>query len=214
MKLKKYRNNKIGNYFGVQIIIMVLSFCLSLVVINRFAKKINEVVMPLAVSEVRKHVTNMINISTKNISFSNKLFDTEKNNKNEIILVSYDSYEATKLINEITNNIQDNMDRYTNDYVISKIPLGIIFENAFLRNMGPMISVRMMIIGDILSELETEVKPYGINNALIEVRVKVRVVVRVILPVTSKEVKINNIIPISINVISGSVPDGYITTYK
>ena len=170
--------------------------------------------MPLAVSEVRKHVTNMINISTKNISFSNKLFDTEKNNKNEIILVSYDSYEATKLINEITNNIQNNMDRYTNDYVISKIPLGIIFENAFLRNMGPMINVRMMIIGDILSELETEVKPYGINNALIEVRVKVRVVVRVILPVTSKEVKINNIIPISINVISGNVPDGYITTYK
>ena len=83
-----------------------------------------------------------------------------------------------------------------------------------LRNFGPKIQIRLDIVGDVLSELETEVKPYGINNALVEVRVKLNAHARVILPLTTKEIDVNNVIPISINIVNGSIPEAYIATYK
>ena len=66
----------------------------------------------------------------------------------------------------------------------------------------------------MLSELETEVKPYGINNALVEVRVKLNANARVILPLVSKEINVINVIPISINIVNGSIPEAYIASYK
>ena len=135
-------------------------------------------------------------------------------------MITYNSYEATQLINEITHNIQDSFDEMESvfnghdKFIVDEIPLGTVFNNPLIRNFGPKIQIRLDIVGDVLSELETEVKPYGINNALVEVRVKLDANARVILPITTKEINVTNIIPISINIVSGSIPEAYIATYK
>lgn len=176
--------------------------------------------MPIAEAKTRKYVTEIINNSTDNIKFENDLFVIEKSNDNEIKMVTYNSYEATQLINKITHNIQDSFDELESvfngkdKFVVDEIPLGVIFDNALLRNFGPKIRVRIDIVGDVLSELETEVKPYGINNALVEVRVKLNANARVMLPLTTKEINVSNVIPISINIVNGSIPEAYIATYK
>lgn len=120
------------------------------------------------------------------------------------------------LVSQITNNIQKRFDMILNDndYVITEIPLGIIFNNSLLRNFGPRIKIRLKIIGNILSELQTEVKPYGINNALVEVRVKLNANARIILPIVSKDINVTNVVPISINIVNGSIPEAYISSYK
>ena len=135
-------------------------------------------------------------------------------------MINYNSYEATKLINEITYNIEDKFNEMESvfdghdKFIVDEIPLGVIFDNPLIRNFGPKIQIRVDIVGDVLSELETEVKPYGINNALVEVRVKLYANARVILPITTKEINIINVIPLSINIINGSIPEAYIATYK
>ena len=146
--------------------------------------------------------------------FDGNLFTIEKSNDNEIKMITYDSYEATKLINIITSNIQDKIDSLDTNNIISEIPIGVIFNNGMLRNFGPRIKIRLDVIGDIISELETEVKPYGINNALVEVRVNIETNARVILPLITDNIKVNNKIPISINIVNGSIPEAYIGTYK
>ena len=70
------------------------------------------------------------------------------------------------------------------------------------------------MVGSIVSNIETEVKPYGVNNAYVETRIFLEVTAIIYLPFVSKEIKISNIIPISINIVQGSVPQGYITTFK
>lgn len=216
MKLKKYKKKTIGLYFSREIIIIVLAIVFSLLVINYFSHKLNNVLMPIAQSEARKYMTIIINEATDGIKFDGKLFDFEKSNDNEIRMVNYNSYEATKLINEITYNIQNKLSYGNGEYnfIISQIPFGTIFNNGLMRNFGPNIKVRISLIGDVISELQTEVKPYGINNALVEVRVRIDAQVKVILPLTSKEMRITNIIPISINIVNGSIPEAYISTYK
>ena len=157
----------------------------------------------------------IINSSADNIKFDEDLFTIMKSDNDTIEMINYNSYESTKLINEITYNIQNSFNILEdNEKIIFKIPMGIIFKNALLRNFGPKIAVRLNIMGDVISELETEVKPYGINNALVEVRVKLVANARVILPLVSKEITVINNIPIAINIANGKVPEGYIFSYK
>lgn len=220
MKLKQYKKKTIGTYLSRELIFIILAFISALLIINFFHKKFNDTVMPIAEAKTRKYVTEIINNSTDNIKFENDLFVIEKSNDNEIKMITYNSYEATQLINKITHNIQDSFDELESvfngkdKFVVDEIPLGVIFDNALLRNFGPKIRVRLDIVGDVLSELETEVKPYGINNALVEVRVKLKANARVILPLTTKEINVSNVIPISINIVNGSIPEAYIATYK
>lgn len=220
MKLRKIKKKTLGTYLSREIIIIIIGFIMSIMVINYLYKSFNLTIMPIAEAKTRKYVTEIINNSTDNIKFENDLFVIEKSTDNEIKMITYNSYEATKLINEITHNIQDSFDELESvfnghdKYVVDDIPMGVIFKNGLLRNFGPKIKIRIDIVGDVISELETEVKPYGINNALVEVRVKLNANARVILPLVSKEVNVSNVIPISINIVNGSIPDAYIATYK
>ncbi len=215
MKLKYHKKKTIGSHISREIIIITLSIILAIMIINYFYDKFNKVILPLAEAEAKKYMVEVINDSTKEIRFDKKLFRIEKDSNNKIQMINYNSYEATSLINNITDNIKKRLDdNIVNNYVIAKIPLGIIFKNSLIRNFGPMVNIKMKIIGNVLSELETEVKPYGINNALVSVRVKLSAEVRVILPVLSKEIKIINIIPISINIVNGSIPEAYISSFK
>ena len=211
----KYKNNKFANKIFIQLIIIIVSLIFSLVIINIFYNKFNKVILPLAIFEARGSVTEIINNATNNIEFDDKLFSLDKDENNEISTVTYNSNTATLLVNKITDNIQNEFNKvFDNDYIITKIPLGTIFGNGLLRNFGPMINVRLKIVGNVISELQTEVKPYGINNAIVEVRVKLNVSAKVILPLVSETIEVNNVIPIAINIVNGSVPEGYIASYK
>ena len=142
-------------------------------------------------------------------------------------MVTYNSFEVTKLINQVTSNIENmikdiemgKIDYYgnvdgTEGGVISEIPFGVIFGNSLLSNIGPKIKLRLEILGDVTSNIETEVKPYGINNAYVEMRISLTVTARIVLPFVSEKIVISNVIPISMNIVQGSVPDGYIYSYK
>jgi len=220
MRLKRYKKNKISICISRQFIIVIFSIIFSFVIINYFTSKMNEILVPLAENRTKKYLTSIINNSTEGILFDKKIFIIEKDRNNEIKMITYDSFEATKLINEITGNIQndltelENSDIYNDDkYVIAEIPIGVIFENSFLKNIGPKIKIRLEIIGDVVSELQTEVKPYGINNALVELNIFLEAHARVVLPFVSKDIVVTNVIPISIYIVNGNIPESYISTY-
>lgn len=214
MKLKRYKKKTIGNYISKEIIIISISLIVALFIINYFYDKFNKVILPLAEVDTRRYMTEVINKATDNIIFNNDLFVINKDNHNEIKMITYNSNEATKLVNQITYNVQNKFNNENNSYVIEEIPLGIIFNNALLKNFGPMIKIRLKIIGNVLSELETEVKPYGINNALVEVRVKLKANGKIILPLVSKDILVSNVVPISINIVNGNIPEAYISSFK
>ena len=135
MKLKKYKKKTIGSYLSMEIIIVMTAIGMSFGIINYFSYKFNEVLMPIAESETRKYMTVIINDATKGVKFDGNLFVLEKSSDNEIKMITYNSYEATKLINEITNNIQDRLN-YENDYyssMIAEIPFGVIFFSGLIK---------------------------------------------------------------------------------
>ena len=219
MRLKRYQKKTIGTYLAREFIFIVLAIIVSFITIKRLSNKFNQVALSIAEAKTKKYVAKIINEATEGIKFDGNLFSIDKSDANEIKMIKYDSYEATKLINEITSNIQNKLDElekgYGNeDYLIEEIPLGVVFNNAMLRNMGPKIGIKIVTIGDVITELQTLVKPYGINNALVEVTVSITSHARVILPIGSKEIQTKNMVPISINIVNGNIPEAYISTYK
>ena len=227
MKLKKYKKKKISSYISRGIIIIIMSLILSFIVIDYFAKKVNKILLPMAESQTRKVVTTIINSACDEAMIGDNLYVINKDSNDEIKMITYNSYEVTKLINQVTMNVEDKLREFENgniDYygnisnldggIISEIPFGVIFGNSLLSNIGPRIKLRLNILGDIVSNIETEVKPYGINNAYVEVRIFLEVTARIILPFASEKVVISNVIPLSMNIVQGSIPDGYIYSYK
>lgn len=203
------------------IMLIVMSIVMSLVALKYFSVRANTVLLPMAEGKLRKIVSTIINNSTNNLTFDSSLFTMDKDQNNEIRMINYNSYEVTKLINEVTCNIEMELDKLNENkgseldkYVISEVPFGSIFNSSFLRGLGPKIPLKAEMVGSIVSNIETEVKPYGINNAYVETRIFLEVTAIIYLPFVSKEIKISNIIPISINIVQGSVPQGYITTFK
>lgn len=203
------------------IMLIAMSIVMSLVALKYFSVRANTVLLQMAEGKLRKIVSTIINNSTNNLTFDSSLFTMDKDQNNEIRMINYNSYEVTKLINEVTCNIEMELDKLNENkgseldkYVISEVPFGSIFNSSFLRGLGPKIPLKAEMVGSIVSNIETEVKPYGINNAYVETRIFLEVTAIIYLPFVSKEIKISNIIPISINIVQGSVPQGYITTFK
>lgn len=227
MKLKKYKKKNISSYISGGIIIIIVSVGFALIIINYMANKVNQILLPMAESKTRKVVTMVINSSVDGVDIGNNLYAINKGENDEIKMITYNSFEVNKIINQVTYNIENmikdiengKMDYYGNidimdGGVIAEIPFGVIFGNAMLSNIGPKIKLKLNLLGDITSNIETEVKPYGINNAYVEVRIHLTVTARILLPFVSEKVAISNVIPLSMNIVQGSVPDGYISSFK
>lgn len=226
MKLRKYKKRKISTYISFTIILLLLSIIIAILIINYFSKKANLILLPLAEEQTRKVVTTVINSACNDVLISNNLYTLNKNSDNEIQMINYNSFEITKLINTITSNIENSLreieqgkKNYYNDTsneggVIAIIPFGVIFGNSLLSNIGPNIKLRLNVLGDVVSNIETEIKPYGINNAYVELRITLTVNARIILPFVSEKVTISNVIPLSMNIVEGNIPKAYISSYK
>lgn len=222
MKLKRYKKSKLSSYFSINLTIIIFSFICSALLIVVFSRRSHQILLPLAKVQLEKAISFVINHATDNFDNSNDLYTLDITD-NEINMLNYNTIEVVKLLDQITFNIEDDLraiesgnsrfPEFSNGYY-GEIPFGVIFNNVFLNNFGPVIKLKFKFLGSIISEVTTEVKPYGINNALLELRISITVDGQIILPFISENVSISNAIPISINVVQGTVPEAYISTYK
>ena len=154
---------------------------------------------------------------------NNKYYEIVKNNDGEIESINFDttilnealiivSKNVRKKLNELEEGknlpsemFYNNLNKKIKNKIVYMVPIGIVFNNAFLYNLGPKIPVKIEYSGNVGLDVKTSVKAYGVNSALIEVYVYVEVTQRTILPFTSKDTKLTSKIPIVLKVIKGSV---------
>ena len=213
------------------IILLIISIFLALKFINL---KINPVLLDYANMEARKLASIIINDAI-NKNFNNinidELFIITKE-ENEIKAIDFNPIIVNKVLTSTTTLIQTNL-KYLEqgkiellnlktdaliDYntdklrqgIIYEIPSGVIFGNSFLANIGPKIPVRFSLVGDIVSYVNTDVKDYGINNALIEVSIVLELSEQLILPFVTDKITIDTTIPVALKLIQGTVPNYYL----
>ena len=195
MKKLKLKRKKKKSILTIITLIFILVLIASFLLINFFSKKASPILFSYAESETRKLTTLIINKAvTKQIASNmdvEELFEIVKNNDNDIQLITYNSINVTKMLNAITSLVQlnlkaieegnidlmelpdDTLSSYDEDKlrqgIIYEIPMGVINSSAFLANVGPKIPVKLNLIGDVVTGVESKVSEYGINNAMLEV---------------------------------------------
>lgn len=226
----KRKNNKIN--------ILILVFIMIIISLYNILKYINKLISPKLISYAETELKKISNViinkavtkhAVTDMSVEN-LFIITKNSNDEILTIDFNTVTINKVLTQTSNNIQLSLKKLEdgiidyelidsnlilpkenqgNNGVILEIPSGIIFNNFLLNNLGPKIPVRLKLIGNIQTNISTKVTNYGINNALIEVYLDIEITERVILPMATKEIKVETSTPIAMKIMKGTVPNFY-----
>ena len=141
--------------------------------------------------------------------------------------IDFNSKTINEILLKVNTNLKSNLNKLENGEfkitdttiltdkaklkkgIIYEVPTGIIFNNALLANIGPKIPVRLNLVGDIITGIDTNVIDYGINNAIIEIDIKITINEQVLLPFSSKQISVTEKVPIAIKLIQGQIPNYY-----
>ncbi len=221
------------NIIVVILIGIIFSIIISFSFIN---KKLTPIIMDYAELQAGRVATLVINQAiTKEVTNEmdmDDLFLIVKDDNGEIKSMDFNPLAVNKMLSMVTSNVQlylqnlehgnlgdigltnSSLGSYGSDKlsegIIFEIPSGIVFGNAILSNIGPKIPVKLSLMGDIISNVDTEITSYGINNALIKIIIEVSVVEQVILPLTSKKITVSTDVPVAIKLVQGTVPNYYL----
>lgn len=154
--------------------------------------------------------------------------------ENTIQSVDFNTLRVNQLLQKINKKVWDNLSALQNGNmkvlsehdsifqnttklnkgVIYEVPMGIIFHNTLFSNVGPKVPVKLIFSGNMNSYVKTNIKDYGINNAMIEVTIHIEVEEQVLLPFTSKRIKVEADVPLAVKITNGDVPHYYSTGIK
>lgn len=230
--LKKKKNFQKRNFLIITLLLSFIGVGLFLNVIN---KRITPILLETAELEIGKFSTIVINKAIAQVLEdkinTEDLFDTIISSDGKIQTVDFNPVIVNQVLNIATSVVQNNLKLleegdldaigiYDMDLpedrikdlkkgIITKIPMGVITQNSILSNLGPSIPIRLHYIGDVNSNITTEITPYGINNALIKIGVKLEMTAQIILPFLTDKMVLECNIPLAIKMIQGSVPNYY-----
>ncbi|MDD6878896.1 MAG: sporulation protein YunB [bacterium] len=235
MKKIRLKNKKHKYRLNIFILMLIIIVICSLYLIRLAGRKINNKIIAISEVEILNISKRIISESVNNVVL--KDFDTDimfviqKNSNGQIELIDLNS----KYVNELLLLVNKNVTNYLNELnygrsslidlkknivtstgllsdkegIIFEIPIGIVTSNSFLSNFGPKIPIKVSLLGDLESEIKTDVMNYGINNALIKISISITVTERIILPLITKDFQISCEVPIAMKMIQGSIPNYY-----
>ena len=229
MMMKKLKDNKLI------ISVFILPTILTLIFIIVISTQLKPILLETVTFEAEKLESTIVNnaiseILKKGFNTDN-LFITVQNNANDIQTVDFNSTEVNKLLSLVTMKIQNDLkyfergtledlgyqspkwnrkkDLNLRKGIIVEVPVGMVSKNIVVSNLGPKIPVKMHYLGDVNSKISTTVKEYGINNAIIEMKVNVELSAKILLPFITEKITLNTEVPLAIKIIQGKIPSYY-----
>lgn len=197
------------NYIKYSIMIFASILIISLFIfIYAFDSIVMPTVMIVADSEMRAKATEILNTNilkeySKNFNYD-EIIRVEKDNEGNITMLKADTLKLNTIANEVSLNSQKDIKNLGN--VGIKIPMGYVFKNNILANIGPSITVKMQPIGNVEIKYSSAFETAGINQTRHKIYVDVNTRIRTIIPLKSSYLEVKTEIPISETIIVGKVP--------
>lgn len=198
---KKIKINKL-------LLVFILLIIALIILINSIGKKLSYILSNYALIESRKFTNLLISNAIKNTKLDNDIYVIDNNQVN-IDASKVNNYLSNLSIN-LYNELKDFEDgKYSKKGIIYEIPLSSVLNNPLLSNLGFKIPIKVNFIGDVVTDIKTEIIDYGINNVLFKIKVIIQIKEEVYIPFKSKVEVINKESLVSIKLIEGSVPNYY-----
>lgn len=234
--MAKFHSKKKIRVKGINIVTIIIVFLLMSIFL--LFKYINSMVLPymLNIGSVKSRQVALYiikqSIDRNVIEKMNKddLYEVTNDSDNNISSVDFNMVTVNKILTDINNNIEKKFNLFeegklhiknsgyisnsVSDGIVYNIPMGVVFNNPLLTNIGPKIPVRMIISDCISSNLSSSVTNYGINNAVMKLDIHIEVSIKTILPFVSRNDIVKSDVPLSIKMVKGNVPNYYSTGIK
>ena len=210
------------------IIILVISFITSIVMILLSGKKLEKIIVSYSTKEVKRIANVILNdVIILDDVFDKNFYNIIRDSEGNISLIDFDSNvtnDILKKINskalkkikelekgnskhlELSDSLKGTRLTYLDNGIVCDIPLGVLLNNSLLINFTTSIPIKFSFIGTVTSNMFTNVKEYGFNNALIEIGVEVTIKEQVTMPHSTETVKVTTKINLATQVIQGQVP--------
>ena len=212
--------------------LLTLSFFTALFLTSLAGKKLEPIIIKYATSETER-IANVILNDVVNIDdylIEDNLFEISRDNAGNIELINFNTKVTNKLLKEInkramirltalekgdtkdlelSDSLKGTRLTYLDNGVVCDIPIGSLFHNGLLVNLTTSIPIRFSFIGTVSSNIVTDVKEYGFNNALIEVGLEVTIKERITMPHSTKSVPISTKVNLTTQIIQGDIPNYY-----
>ncbi len=219
---KKYQvSTKILVIFGL--ILFLTSFLLHL-----YSDNISSKIVIVSKKKITKFTENFLSNNIGYGILNNKNLENimiiNKNKNGEILYIDYNldkAYEALQVItdvlyqniNDLENgnfkNIHDNDFFSINNNLALKLPFFVGSNSPLFSSLGPKIYVKVSLIGAVLTNINSKITSYGMNNALVELYVTIQITENLMTPVIEEDITFTYDVLVASKVINGRVPEIY-----
>ena len=223
----------IVNKIKIIIIVTIFVFLFSLFSLFYFDKRLSIILKPYIDEEAERLTTNIIEDSVNKFlidkSYKNFLiYNYDEELKKEKI--SYDTEKINKMRFELTEKISKTLIDIDNGVIEPKyiperikkgrfkhIRKGILCDISFsslrnstlFANIGPSIPIKLVFLGQVSTDIQTDIKDYGINNMMVSLNLVIVVKEQISMPISSIKKNVSVKIPISMDIVKGEVPSYY-----
>lgn len=201
----------------------IFSSCLSSrllpIVVNYGEYQCENIIVQMANNIALKNINDRTAENIVNYNQTDKFLDFNVEILNSILINTINELRLylKKIEQGYRDDFIENILNYDSNFfldqgIIYAVPLGKVFDNILVSNLGMNIPVRYKITNQISGLIVSDVEEYGINNALLEVKLIINAKSRVIIPAYSEEKNIEICIPLVMKVIKGEIPDVFLGT--
>ena len=205
-----------------KIIIYILFLLINVLILfiyigNKYLNRLNKFIYENNRLIVRKEINKfMYNNKFNNL---NNIYNIKYNDQHEIIsadlninyinnylslyIGEFNKYLNNTLFNTYVNKYFKNLNTNNSKYIL--VPIGIIYDNPFIFNMGPKIVLSYDFITSITFNVDLKISNYGINNVIVNVYLNLDVEQSTLKPVLDKVTKYKFRFLISSNIVYGKV---------
>ena len=211
------------------LIILVISFITSIIMILLTGKRLEKIIISYSTKEVERIANVILNdvITLDDDIFDKDFYNIIRDSEGNISLIDFDTKITNDILKEINDkalNILTELEKWNSKYlelsdslkgirltyldngIVCDIPLGVLLNNSLLVNFTTSIPIKFSFIGTVTSNMFTNVKEYGFNNALIEIGVEVTIKEQITMPHSTKNIPVTTKINLATQVIQGQVP--------
>ena len=206
---QRKRRKAIRRIVAVFIVIVLLSILLALWI---YWRSMRPAVLDIAQTKLKAETTMAVNeavcVALASYTSYSDFITVEKNNQNEIVMISANSLLVNELARSTAMLSQNKINELKNFEV--SIPVGTLSGVPLLSERGPTVSVTVSPIGNVHCTFTSTFTTAGINQTLHRIYINVESRVDLIIPTSHLEVETSTPILICESLIVGDVPDTFL----
>lgn len=199
-----------------KIIKKTLIFGIIFALICFFWTNVNNVVYSYSESKVRalsvKAVNNAVSELVTNKNIYDNLVNITTDSDGKIKLIQANAIQINMLTKDLIKTSQIKLEKIGVDGI--NIPIGTFSGITLLNGKGPNVNVKLIPVGDVMCNFQSEFSSAGINQTIHKLYVTIDTQVNIILPLKNNVVKTTTSILICESVIVGEIPEVYLNSAK